>query len=281
MQIKKLMNTTVIDNYRKLKLSLFFLPIFLLLSIVLYLYSQDALSTKQYIEIQKDCFYFLNSKLSQFPNTECNLNQFGDSLVTLSLLAVFFISAPKIWEAFLTASLLSLVLSSSFKTIFAVPRPAAYLDKDSFVIIGNTLSGHNSLPSGHSITIFTMLTILMFAFAPTKRTYKILWFLLITIVGIILIFTRVSLGAHYPLDVIIGGIIGYICALVGIFISLKYRIWTWIINKKYYPVFMLLFVGFGFSIIAKLTHENLVIFYVALACLVFSLYKITSVYVQK
>lgn len=275
------MNTTVIDNYRKLKLSLFFLPIFLLLSIVLYLYSQDALSTKQYIEIQKDCFYFLNSKLSQFPNTECNLNQFGDSLVTLSLLAVFFISAPKIWEAFLTASLLSLVLSSSFKTIFAVPRPAAYLDKDSFVIIGNTLSGHNSLPSGHSITIFTMLTILMFAFAPTKRTYKILWFLLITIVGIILIFTRVSLGAHYPLDVIIGGIIGYICALVGIFVSLKYRIWTWIINKKYYPVFMLLFVGFGFSIIAKLTHENLVIFYVALACLVFSLYKITSVYVQK
>lgn len=275
------MNTTVIDNYRKLKLSLFFLPIFLLLSIVLYLYSQDALSAKPYIEIQKDCFYFLNSKLSQFPNTECNLNQFGDSLVTLSLLAVFFISAPKIWEAFLTASLLSLVLSSSFKTIFAVPRPAAYLDKDSFVIIGNTLSGHNSLPSGHSITIFTMLTILMFAFAPTKRTYKILWFLLITIVGIILIFTRVSLGAHYPLDVIIGGIIGYICALVGIFVSLKYRIWTWIINKKYYPVFMLLFVGFGFSIIAKLTHENLVIFYVALACLVFSLYKITSVYVQK
>lgn len=275
------MNTVVITNYRKLRLSLFFLPFFLLILIIVYLYSQDALSTNKYIEIQKDCFYFLNSKLSQFSYIGSNLNLFGDSLVTLSLLAIFLVSAPKMWEALITASLLSCIISSLLKKIFAIPRPAAYLENDSFVIIGNTLKGHNSMPSGHSITIFTMLTIIMFAFTPARQIFKLLWFLFIIIIGLIFAFTRVSVGAHYPLDVIIGGTIGYICGLIGIFISLKYKIWAWIGNKKYLPIFILLFVGFGISIIGKLAHENLPIFYLALACLVFSLYKITTVYVQK
>lgn len=275
------MNTIVIANYSKLKLSLFYLPLFLLLIIVLYLYSQDALFIERYIEIQKNCFYFLNSRLSQFPNIEYNFTQFGDALVSLSLLAIFVLYAPKMWEALITASLLSCLLSCTLKKIFAVPRPAAYLDNDSFVIIGKVLEGYNSLPSGHSITIFTMLTIVMFSFAPKKLIYKILWFLFIIIIGLILIFTRVAVGAHYPLDVIIGGIVGYICGLIGIFITKKYKIWAWIGNKKFYPVFVLLFLFFGISIICKINHENLIIFYLALVSLVFSLYKIITVYVQK
>lgn len=275
------MNTLVITNYRKLRLSIFFLPVLLLITIVLYLYSQDALTINQYIEIQKNCFYFLNSKLSQFPSIEYNLSQFGDSIITLSILAVFFLRAPKMWEALISASLLSCIICSFLKKIFAVPRPAAYFDNNSFVIIGNALKGHNSLPSGHSITTFIMLTVLMFALAPSKQIYKILWFLFIITIGLIIIFTRIALGAHYPLDAIIGGIIGYVCGLAGIFISLKYKIWTWIGNKKYFPVFILMFVGFGFSIISKLTHENLIIFYLAQACIIFSLYKITTIYVKK
>lgn len=275
------MNTVVIANYSKLKLSSFFLPFFFLLVIILYLGSQDALSIDRYIEIQKNCFYFLNSKLSQFPTMEYNLTQLGDAMIGLSLLAVFIVYAPKMWEALITSSLLSCLISSSLKKIFAVPRPAAYLDNDSFVIIGKVLKGYNSLPSGHSITIFTILTILMFALSPKKLIYKILWFLFVIIIGLILVFTRVALGAHYPLDVIIGGIVGYICGLIGIFISKKYNIWAWIGHKKFYPVFVLLFLFFGISIICKITHENLIIFYLALVSLVFSLYKIITVYVQK
>jgi len=280
-QTKNTINTTAITNYSKLKPSLFVLPICFLILIVLYLYIEHSLSVHNYIQIQKNCFFFLNSKLSQFPNTQYNLTQFGDALIFLSFLSIFIVYAPKLWESLISASLVSAIFSGLLKNIFAVPRPAAVFDKNSFVIVGKALSGSNSLPSGHSITVFTTLTVLLFAFMPQKLTYKILWFFFMIITGLILVFTRVGIGAHYPLDVITGSAVGYISGLTGIFISRKYKIWSWINNKKYYPILMLLFVSCCIAIIAKIVDENLIIFYFALACLLASLYKMTQLYVKK
>lgn len=276
-----IMNTNVANNYSRLKLTLFFLPIFFLTAIVVFLYQRDALHVDKYIQIQKNCFFFLNSKLSQFPNTLFNLNQLGDCAVFLSFLSIFMLYAPKIWESLISASILSCIFSSLLKHVFAVPRPAASFDKNSFVIIGNTLTGNNSLPSGHSITIFTVLTVLLFAFMPQKLNYKILWFVFITITGLMLVFTRVGVGAHYPLDVIIGGIIGYISGLLGIFISKKYRIWAWIGDKRYYPILVLFLLFCCISLINKIMNENLIIFYLSLISLAVSLYKIINVYIKK
>ena len=281
LKTNNMINTNVIANYSKLKLSLFFLPLFFLIAIVIFLYTQHALNVDSYIEIQKDCFFFINSKLSQFPNTIYNLTQFGDALIFLSFLTIFIVYAPKIWEALLSASLVSALLSAVLKKIFSVPRAAAVFDKDSFVIVGKALYGGTSLPSGHSITVFTTLTVLLFAFMPKKLNYKILWVFLIISTGLVLVFTRVGVGAHYPLDVIVGSIVGYISGLLGIFISRKYKIWNWINNKKYYPIFILLFVICGISLINKISHENLIIFYLSLTSLVVSLYKISTVYVKK
>jgi membrane-associated phospholipid phosphatase len=275
------MNTTVIANYSKLKLSLFLLPLFFLIAIVLFLYSQDALSVANYVAIQKNCFIFINSKLSQLPNTVYNFTQLGDALIFLSFLTLFIVYAPKIWESLLSALLVSVIFSSVLKNIFAVPRPAAVFDHASFTIIGKTLSGHNSLPSGHSITVFTILAVLLFGFMPKKMHYKILWSFFITITGLILVFTRVGVGAHYPLDVITGSIVGYISGISGVFISRKYKIWSWINNKKYYPVFIVLFLICGVVLINKIRNENLIIFYLSLTSLTVSLYKISTVYVKK
>lgn len=175
LETKTRMNTSVIDKYSKLKPSLLFLPLFLLIAIVLFLYQQDALSVEKYIQIQKNCFFFLNSKLSQFPNILYNLTQLGDALIALSFLTIFIVFIPAIWESLLSASLISAIFSGVLKFIFAIPRPAAAFDHNSFVIIGKTLLGHNSLPSGHSITVFTILTVLLYAFLPKKLNYKILW----------------------------------------------------------------------------------------------------------
>ncbi|MEN9444818.1 MAG: hypothetical protein RIS47_1708, partial [Bacteroidota bacterium] len=152
------MNTNIINNYSRLKFSLFILPLFLFIAIFVYLYSQDALSAEKYAQIQKNSFIFLNLKLSQFPILEYNLTQLGDALIILSLLSVFLVSAPKMWESLLTGSIVSGVFSNVLKRLFAVPRPAQAFGSDNIVIIGKTLSGFNSLPSGHSITIFTTLT---------------------------------------------------------------------------------------------------------------------------
>lgn len=281
LETNNIMNTNVISNYSKLKRSLFFLPIFLLLATVLFLYSEDALNIDGYVQIQRNCFFFINSKLSQFPNTIYNLTQLGDALIFLSLLSILILYVPKIWEALLSASLVSALFSNVLKNIFAVPRPAASFDNTTFTIIGKTLSGHNSLPSGHSITVFTVLTVLMFAFMPKKAFNKMVWFFILIIIGLLLVFTRVGVGAHYPLDVTVGSIVGYVSGLLGILISQKYKIWNWINHKKYYPIFIVLFLICCVVLINKISKENLIIFYLSLISLVISLYKIIYVYVKK
>ncbi|MFG4001402.1 phosphatase PAP2 family protein [Flavobacterium aquidurense] len=278
-EIKKI-NINVIDNYSKLTLSLFFLPLLLLTSIVLFLYYHNALSVHGYIEIQKNSFLFLNSKLSHFPSFEYNLTQLGDALIFLSFLSLFIVYAPKIWESLLLALLVSSI-SCSLKKMFAVPRPAVMFNNNSFVIVGKTLCGNNSLPSGHSTVIFTMLTVLLFALMPKKRSHKFIWIFSTIIGGLIFASSRIGVGAHYPLDVIIGCIIGYISALLGIFISRKYKILNWIGNKKYYPFFIILLLVFTVLTIGRIINENLIIYYLSLISLLISLYKITTIYVKK
>ncbi|WP_255462974.1 phosphatase PAP2 family protein [Flavobacterium sp. LPB0248] len=239
------------------------------------------MTVNSYIEIQKKSFYTINYYLGHYPKLEYNLTQFGDAMIFLSFLSSLFVFAPKVWESLLSGLLVSLIFSCVLKKAFAVPRPAAVFNNDSFYIFGKAVCGHNSLPSGHSITIFTVLSVLLYGFMPKKLSYRFMWSFFIVIIGLILIFTRVGVGAHYPIDVITGGIIGYIAGLSGIFISRKYKIWAWINDKKYYPIFMLLFLGCCISLICRIFSENLLIFYYALICLAVSLFLIIYIYVKK
>jgi uncharacterized membrane protein YoaK (UPF0700 family) len=155
------------------------------------------------------------------------------------------------------------------------------LDRDSFVIIGKLYGGNNSLPSGHSIAICTILTLVLFAFMPKQLKFKILWIFFILCTGLIIVFTRVGVGAHYPFDVIIGAIIGFISALTGIFINKRNNIWTWITNKKYYLISIFLFSVWAIFLIIRIVNTNLIIFYFSLASLLATLFTITYIYVKK
>ncbi|MCC6932095.1 MAG: phosphatase PAP2 family protein [Deltaproteobacteria bacterium] len=75
------------------------------------------------------------------------------------------------------------------------------------------MSGHNSLPSGHSITIFTILTVLLFALMPQKPPYKILMFLLMVVAGFLLAFTRVGVGRIIRLMLVGAALLGIYRAL--------------------------------------------------------------------
>lgn len=274
------MNRNLSNMYSRLKLSSFFPPILLLIIFFLFLYGHHVLCVEKYAQIQKDSFFFINHILGHYPGLQYNLTQLGDALIFLSFLSIFLVYNPKVYESLLSGLLVSFIFSRVLKNIFAVPRPAAMFNHNSFIIVGKTLSGHNSLPSGHAITVFAVLTVLLFAFMPQKLTYKILWFFFIIITGLILVFTRVGIGAHYPFDVISGSIIGYISGLAGIFISRKYKIWDWISNKKYYPVIILLLLICCVSVVAKIIDENLIIFYFSLVSLVVTLFKVINVYAK-
>ncbi|MBO9620927.1 MAG: phosphatase PAP2 family protein, partial [Niabella sp.] len=191
------LNTTIINKYSRLRSILFLLPLILLALIVLFLYSQAAFNATGYTQIQKNCFLFINSHLGQYPSLQFNLTQLGDALISLSILSIFVLYAPRIWEALIPGLLVSLLFSSALKPLLTVPRPAAVFDNNSFIIVGKKLTGLNSTPSGHSITIFAVLAVLLFAFAPQKRGAKMIWFFVAVSTGLLVAFSRVGVGAHY------------------------------------------------------------------------------------
>ena len=275
------MNKTVIDNFLKFNASLLYLPTFLLLAILAFLGSRNLLSNEAYVNSQKDFFLFMNSELSKYPQTLDNLTQFGDALIILSFVTIFIIYAPKMWEALITGSIVSAILVGILKPIFGIQRPAAAFGPENLTIIGRKLMGSNSFPSGHSVTVFTVLTVILIAFMPKKISKQIIWSICIFTFGIFVILTRLGVGAHHPLDVTVGAIIGYISGILGIVINKKYNIWGWIGKKKFYPVFIILFFACSIVVAFKIYNTNLVVFYLSLISLLISLFVITNLYVKK
>ncbi|WP_283423557.1 phosphatase PAP2 family protein [Chryseobacterium profundimaris] len=210
-----------------------------------------------------------------------NFTQLGDALIILSLLTIIILYSPRIWESLISASIISAVLCSPFKWFFQIPRPAAVWEKDSFVIIGKTYVGNNSLPSGHSITIFTVLTVLLLALMPKNTTRKIIWITLMIGTGILLSLSRVGVGAHHLLDVVIGSIIGNIAGISGILVNQNIKVWSWIDKKKYHPVLIILFTVCTIVVIIKIRQDNLPVFYFSLLSLLITIYIILINYVKK
>ena len=276
-----ILNTFVGNNFNDLRFSYFFFPFILLLLIVIFLFIENAFSVEVYTQIQKESFIYLNYQLSKFPYFQFNLTQLGDVIIFLPFLTVFIVYAPKLWHALLSSLLVSGIISFLLKNLFAIPRPAAVFDNDNFLIIGNVLSGNSSLPSGHSIATFTILTSVFFGFIPKELRFKIIWFFSTLVVGLIIVFTRVGVGAHYPLDVIIGSIIGSISALAGIFINKNYNPWIGIGNKKNYPVLGFVMFIWAIVLINKIIATHLIIFYFSLSSLFITLFIIINIYVKK
>lgn len=276
-----IINKSAIQNLNKVKLTYLFFPLLLLAIIAGYLYVCDAWSMHNYIRIQEAAFFFLNLRLSEFPEIIYNLTQLGDALIILSLLAILLIYIPSIWEPLISASLISCVLCCSLKWLVRMPRPAAVLERDSFVIVGKVYVGYNSLPSGHAITIFTTFTVLLFALMPKANVAKLVWTILIVSAAILISLTRVGVGAHYILDITFGSIIGYISAILGILFNRSYRIWRWIGDIQYYPFLILLLMTCTWLIIVQIIDENLAIYYLSSITLLMTIYIMTKHYVKK
>ncbi len=229
-----------------------------------------------YPQIQKDIFLAINSLWSNVPSLAHNLTQLGDASVAFALLLVLFI-APKLWEALIASSLLSLVLSALFKTIYAMPRPARAFE-NTFNIIGERLAGTNSLPSGHSITIFTILSVLLFAFMPSTRKWRLPFIIGITLLGVFVGLSRVGVGAHYPLDVLVGASLGCVCGVFGVLVASKTRIFAWLDSHFGLLIFATLGAVAVVMAIQNISKYNLAVFYLALICALGCLFMILHKY---
>ncbi len=270
-----------IENLNLVKLRFLIIPVALILIIVVSLAITDNLSVHKYIDIQKDLFYVLNGALSKCPALQFNLTQLGDAFVLLPFTTLFIIYAPRLWNALVSACLSAAILSFVLKEIFWIPRPATILDHDSFTILGEKLGGWSSMPSGHSITILTVLSVVMLAWMPKTLKNKVLWSFFVIGLGLFIATTRVGVGAHFPLDVFIGSSIGYISAIVGIVFGQKYFWWAWVKNKKLYPFFILFFAFWIAVILIHVMIEDMPIFYLSILALFTTMILMLLKYAKK
>lgn len=274
-------NVSIEDNFQQVRLNQLFVPIILFTMIFcFFVCTMQGSFVNTYVESQKGLFLKLNDILSIYPNLAYNITYLGDALVLFPFMFIFLFIKPKLWEAILTASLFTLITSALLKLIFAVPRPAAMINMETFTIMGRPNILHTSLPSGHAMTAFMVISILLYAFMPKKISSRIIWTTLLITIGLIIGFSRVVVGAHYPLDVVVGCILGYIMAIFGIKITTKLNWLNWLKNRKFYPIIMLIFSIWGYLISLKLIKHNMVIFYLSLSALIVTFFVIIYKYVK-
>ena len=110
---------------------------------------------------------------------------------------------------FLSVAVVAWVCSNFIKNIFKIPRPHIALDS---LTLSDSLY---SFPSGHT-TFFFALAMAMY-FYHRKLAYSIALF------GMAVGLARVSIGYHYPIDIIGGAILGIVVGYVGHRVYLKCR----------------------------------------------------------
>ncbi len=111
--------------------------------------------------------------------------------------------------------LIALVISNGItyilKPLIAEPRPFLALSNVDLLAPKSEIY---SFPSGHTTSSFTVATVigLKYIFMLKNKKYRLVYPLIVfaALIG----FSRIYIGVHYPSDVLVGAIIGTICALL-------------------------------------------------------------------
>lgn len=128
---------------------------------------------------------------------------FGDGLVVALLCALVMLFRFRLGLAALSAYILSGLIAQLIKRLFDMPRPPALLDQ--VHVLGHALHAH-SFPSGHATSdgVMVLAAFLLWS-VRDLRSWAVAMLFLLAAVG------RVYGGVHFPLDVMVGLVIGLAC----------------------------------------------------------------------
>ena len=138
------------------------------------------------------------------------LSMMGNAWGVLAVTSPLLVWAPRLMWAWLCAAPFAIVFARVGKGLIESPRPAAVVDNDQMRVVGELL--HNvSMPSGHTLTAFTVATAIYFALPQPSRTKHLWLFVLAAGTGL----SRIAVGAHWPGDVAVGLSLGLLAGLLG------------------------------------------------------------------
>ena len=167
----------------------------------------------------------INQNLFLLINHDC-ANRFFDLLMPLltylggSRLVYIYALILIVWAAvdrkrmawsypavFIFGTLLGLVMEEGLKNLLQIPRPVAALGLAKVRVLGE-LKLKNSLPSGHAV--FSFMTAYALGYGRSFAWKIPLWSFAAGVA-----FSRVYVGAHYPLDVLAGGLVGMLAGFMA------------------------------------------------------------------
>ena len=138
----------------------------------------------------------------------------GEELVLFIVLPIFYWAINKeVAEIGAIAGFAAMTLNGVVKDVCAIERPIGtegirFVEIDNFLVDTVHLKeGSYSFPSGHSQTS----SVLMFSLASYYNKKK-LW-IGATILVLLVMMSRMYLGVHWPLDVLVGGLLGLVFAV--------------------------------------------------------------------
>jgi undecaprenyl-diphosphatase len=113
--------------------------------------------------------------------------------------------------AALTIVLCDQITSGLMKPFFARLRPSHEPSLEGLIHIVNGYRGKQyGFASGHAANTFGVALLVWLALRPYYR-----WIGLIFVWAVLMTYTRIYLGVHYPTDILVGATIGMMCGWIG------------------------------------------------------------------
>jgi len=179
------------------------------------------------IELDTSFFLFLNSFNSIFFDKVMWFISGKYEWIPLYVVIIYFIFKKFKKEGFLilifiiiSISLADLVSVHLFKEVFQRLRPCHYPNINGIVhTVNNYCGGKYGFVSSHAANSFAIATFTTFLFKNKYFTYGIYFW------AIIVSYSRIYLGVHYPFDILGGAILGFVSGflLILAFKKIEYK----------------------------------------------------------
>jgi undecaprenyl-diphosphatase len=198
-----------------------------------------------FVYINTASFFWLNHMANYLPAwLWSSLTITGHTSMVIALAALLLLprnaknGGLEVLSAFWVCAIMGGLLVTLFKEQLQIARPAAVLSPEAFYLIGHKLE-LVSTPSGHTVTAFAVATLLIQGLR--LRGWKsVIVLSFATAVAL----SRIAVGAHWPLDVVLGSALGVLCAYLSLTVTKTSYFSTKVTEKLFYQRLLIISIGF-------------------------------------